>query len=142
MEFLLLELLNRLDSVEEIHPEVSDSDVREAMGNAVFFGFIKPDADFVLPDVYAMYTADGNRRVKEALVPYLDAAPSIALTLGRTRHSRRPRSCRYSFGGFDAGSALGCRFDAGGESARQARRRRLVLLVFVIHAPWMLWGSV
>ncbi|HBI44607.1 MAG TPA: hypothetical protein DDY78_17420 [Planctomycetales bacterium] len=84
MEFLLLELLNRLDSVEEIHPEVSDSDVREAMGNAVFFGFIKPDADFVLPDVYAMYTADGNRRVKEALVPYLDAAPSIALTLGIT----------------------------------------------------------
>jgi hypothetical protein len=70
MEPVLLELLHRLEAIGELF----DSAVREAMDDAVFDGFIKPRPGYVLPDKFAMFSDQENRRVKEALVWFLPAA--------------------------------------------------------------------
>ena len=89
MEQILLQLLKRLEAIGEEHKELYDSDVREAMDDAVFYGFIKPRPGYALPDAYAMFSADGNRLVREALEEYITAARALAPTVGvNTFHER------------------------------------------------------
>ena len=74
MEAVLLELLHRLEAVGDGHPELSDSDVREAMSQAVFAGFIRPQPGYMLPDSFEMFTPEGDRRVRDVLEWFLPAA--------------------------------------------------------------------
>ena len=82
MRDLLLELLRRLEAVDDAHPEVGDSEVREALGMAVFDGFVRPQSGYELPESFAMNTPEGNRRVREALAWFLPAANSEAMRAG------------------------------------------------------------
>ena len=89
MKKLLRQLLNRLERIGETHEEVFDTDVREAMAEAVFRGFIKPERGFALPDDFAMFQPEGNRAVREALVEYITAANARAAGLGLTAFADR-----------------------------------------------------
>src|SRR5262249_12243174 len=65
-----------------------DAVVREKMGNAVFFGFVKPRPDFVLPDDYGM-PEEENRAIRVALGAYIKGARTLAPTAGlNTFHKR------------------------------------------------------
>ena len=48
------------------------------MTAAIRGGFIKVKATFVLGDDFEMFTAKGNRRVKEALARFLKRAEAVA----------------------------------------------------------------
>jgi hypothetical protein len=84
MKQLLRRLLNRLERVAESHPEVFDTDVREAMFGAVFDGFVRPRPGFALPDDYAMFSPEGNRAVRDALAEYVESANNDAAEAGLT----------------------------------------------------------
>ena len=74
MQAVLRRLLDRLDAIAEQHDEVGDTDVREAMSEAVFDGFLRPVPTFALPDRFAMFSKEGDRLVKQALAEFLPAA--------------------------------------------------------------------
>jgi hypothetical protein len=84
MKKLLRRLLNRLGRIGEKYEEVYDTEVREAMGNAVFAGFIRARRNYALPDDFAMFQPEGNKAVKEALGEYIAAANARAAELGLT----------------------------------------------------------
>lgn len=78
VETVLLELLHRLEVIEDAHPELGDSEVREAMSRAVFAGFIRPQPGYSLPASFAMFTPEGDRRVREVLAWLLPALTTAA----------------------------------------------------------------
>lgn len=82
MEQLLRLLLEDLEAVEAEHPEVTDTDVRERMRDAVHDGFISPKTGFSLGQEFAMFTPEGNRTIREALQRFLDLAAPIAVREG------------------------------------------------------------
>ena len=81
MEQLLLELLIRLEAVGERDESLFDTVVRERMGDPIFYGFIKPEPGYVLPDEYGMPDEE-NRLIKAALGAYIEGARSLAPALG------------------------------------------------------------
>lgn len=89
MAELLAAFLNQLAAVGEQHRELYDSVVRQAMSNAVFQGFLRPLPGYVLPDEFGMKTADGNRRVREALATYIAGAWPAARGAGLTTFHQR-----------------------------------------------------
>jgi hypothetical protein len=76
MEQLLLDLLNRLEAIGDRDESLYDTVVREKMGNAVFFGFVKLLPGFVLPDDYGM-PEEENKAIKAALGTYVDGALTL-----------------------------------------------------------------
>jgi len=78
MEAVLLELLHRLEAIEAEHEEIGDTDVREAMGAALFNGFFKPKPHYQLPASFGMVTKQGNKLVRAALDEFLPAAQQAA----------------------------------------------------------------
>src|SRR5262245_38094731 len=82
MEQLLRSLLEGLEAIEVEHPEVGDTDVRELMRDAIHDGFISPKAEFCLGEAFAMFTPEGNRKVREALRQFLDRVAAIAAQEG------------------------------------------------------------
>jgi hypothetical protein len=89
MQELLRQLLDRLDAIAKLHEEVGDTDVREAMSDAVFDGFLRPVAGFVLPNRYAMFSEDGDRLVGQALAGFLPAANRSAAESGLSSFHQR-----------------------------------------------------
>ncbi len=88
MEQLLLDLLLRLESIGDIDKSLYDTVVREKMGKAVFFGFIKPQAGFVLPGDYGM-PKESNEAIRAAITVYIEGTDAIAsATLIDTFHKR------------------------------------------------------
>ena len=77
MEQLLLDLLYRLEAVGERGESLFDTVVRDKMGEAVFFGFIKPKPGYTLPDEYGMSDED-NVAIRAALHAYVEAASALA----------------------------------------------------------------
>lgn len=88
MEQLLLDLQYRLEAVGDRDESLYDSYVRERMGLAVFYGFIKPKAGYVLPDEYGLFGGD-DRAVRDALRVYTDSATILAPALGLTTFHQR-----------------------------------------------------
>ena len=82
MDELLLQLLESLDSVAKDHEEIGDSDCREQMGHAVFYGFIKPQPDYLMPYDFGLFSDEANAEVRLALIRYIDAANQLASELG------------------------------------------------------------
>jgi hypothetical protein len=89
MKQLLRRLLNRLERVGEAHPEIFDTDVREAMGGAVFDGFVRPRTGFLLPDDFAMFSPEGNLAVREALAEFIESANLDAAGTGLSGFNAR-----------------------------------------------------
>ena len=88
MEQLLLDLLYRLETIGDRDKSLYDTVVREKMGNAVFFGFVKPQPGFVLPDEYGMSEVE-NRAIKAAIGAYIEGTRSLATSAGlETFHKR------------------------------------------------------
>jgi hypothetical protein len=82
MQAILHRLLDRLDAIAEQHGEVGDTAVREAISDAVFDGFLRPDSALALPDRYAMFSNEGDLLVKRALAEFLPAANHSAAEAG------------------------------------------------------------
>ena len=88
MEQLLLDLLYRLEAIGDRDESLYDTVVREKMGNAVFFGFVKPRPGFVLPDDYGM-PEEENQAIKAALGAYIEGAKSLAPAAGLDTFHKR-----------------------------------------------------
>jgi hypothetical protein len=86
---VLLELLHRLEAVGDAHGELFDSDVREAMDDAVHYGFIKPKPGYTLPAEFAMFTPEGDRAVCEVLAWFLPVAREAAERAGLDTFHKR-----------------------------------------------------
>ena len=78
MKNVLKRLLDNLDEISQQHEEVSDTDVREQMHVAIRKGFIKPEAKYIVPSKFGMFSSGGDRRVREAIVKFL-ADPELAV---------------------------------------------------------------
>lgn len=89
MQSLLRNLLNRLDTIAEDHEEIGDTDVREAMLDAVFDGFVRPVTDYLPPADYGMSSDGANRAIHEALAWFISAANSRAEVLGLSSFNPR-----------------------------------------------------
>lgn len=66
MDQILLELLMRLEAIGERDESLFDTVVREKIGDPIFYGFIKPEPGYALPDDYGMPDEE-NRLIKAAL---------------------------------------------------------------------------
>jgi hypothetical protein len=86
---LLFKLLLRIEEIGNIHEELFDSDVRQAMGDAVFYGFIRPLAGYQLPDDFGMFSASANQQVRTAISEYVDSANRRADELGLSTFHQR-----------------------------------------------------
>jgi hypothetical protein len=89
VEELLLELLHRLESLDDAYPELGDSEVRHAMGHAVIDGFIRPKPGYVLPATFGLRRPGGDQRVREVLAWFLPAANQCAQQCGLTTFHQR-----------------------------------------------------
>jgi hypothetical protein len=74
MKAALKHLLNRLDAIAEEHGEVTDTDVREQMYEAVYHGFIVQTPGYTLPGKFGLFEEDGNTVVRTALSEFIAAA--------------------------------------------------------------------
>jgi len=60
-------LSEALTSVEALHDEVTDTQVREEIADVLMRGFVQRERDYQVPPSFHMYTAAGDRAVREAL---------------------------------------------------------------------------
>jgi hypothetical protein len=81
MKTALKQLLDRLDSIKKVHPEITDAEVRRAMAVTIYHGFIARTSGFSLPGSLGMFSEQGDAAVRIALAEFLDAA---AETTART----------------------------------------------------------
>ena len=87
MKKSLKALLNALDKVAAEFEEVTDTDVRERMREAIENAVIAPVPGYVLPDEFGMFEPEGNAKVKAALAAFIPAAKAEAAGL-KTRADR------------------------------------------------------
>src|SRR5437899_2212032 len=74
MKIALKQLLDRLDAIREKHPELGDTDVREALAAAIYHSFILRVPGYSLPESLGMHSAEANAAVRIALAEFLDAS--------------------------------------------------------------------
>ena len=79
---LLKELLNALEAIGEQLERLYDSDVRDAMSDAVLNGFVRENSEFRIPDDFGLHSDYGNKAVKDALEQYISRANAKASELG------------------------------------------------------------
>lgn len=89
MKKLLQALLDDMSAIAEQHGEVFDTDVKEQMGQAIDHEFIAPLKDYVLPDEFGMFEAEGNAAVKAALAKFIAAAEATARKQGLLTRNER-----------------------------------------------------
>ncbi len=88
MEHILLELLRRLEVIGDRDESLFDTVVREKMSDPIFYLFIKPTPNYILPNDYGMSPED-NIEIQSALGDYIRSAVLFAKTLNpNTFHSR------------------------------------------------------
>ena len=59
------------------------------MGEAAFAGFVRPVPGYVLPDRFAMFTPEADRKVRDALAWFLPAACDAAERAGLDTFRKR-----------------------------------------------------
>jgi hypothetical protein len=67
LKVALRQLLDDLDVVGDDHDEIGDTDVREAMWEAVANLFIRPQPGYQIPQDFKMFSDEGNAAVVSAL---------------------------------------------------------------------------
>src|SRR6516164_4503770 len=89
MDEELRELLERLEEIGDDHPELFDSDVRQAMSNALVDGLARLKPGFNLPVTLGMFSGDADEKVRTAIQTFLDVARRLAIEKGlATFHQR------------------------------------------------------
>lgn len=88
LESHLAQLLNRLEEIGADHAEISDTAVREKLGEAMYRTFVL-EADDTVPEDFGMFEDEGNEAVHEALKAYVDAALPIARELNLDEEERK-----------------------------------------------------
>ena len=88
MEQLLLELMCRLEVVGDRDESLYDSEVREMMGDPIFYLFVRPTPQYVMSDDFGMPDKE-NQDIKAALLDYIQGALSIAPDLGLDTFHKR-----------------------------------------------------
>ena len=79
---ILAALLNDLERIGEEHGELYDTDVREQLAEAVFFGFVLEKRGYELPREYGMFSEAGNAAVCDAVRRFVEAAQAEAARAG------------------------------------------------------------
>ena len=74
MKTELKRLLNQLDAISNDYEEISDTDVREQMAEAIYHGFIVQTPGYTLPAEFGMFQPAGDTAVRAALAEFLPAA--------------------------------------------------------------------
>ncbi len=82
MDQILRDLLEALEAVQEKHPEITDTEVREAMSDAVWHLFIVPKVGFKMPKSFFLDSAKANRAVHKALKDYIGKAKKVSQESG------------------------------------------------------------
>jgi hypothetical protein len=75
-------LLNEMDKILKEFEEVTDTDVREQMNEAIYHSLIEPKEDYILPNEFGMFSEEGNASVRAALSVFIDRASDDANELG------------------------------------------------------------
>ena len=107
MKNVLKRLLDDLDEISEQHEEVFDTDVREQMGAAISKGFITPEAGYIVPPTFGMFSGRGDHRVRETIVKFL-ADPELAIV---SRACQTPQARLDWFQDIDMRSSTGKAYD-------------------------------
>jgi hypothetical protein len=100
-------LLNALDKLaEDGHEEVTDTDVREQMHDAVYKTLVEPVAGYHLPGEFGMFTPEGNLRVRAILAKFLTHSEVVA-----TNYFPTPKERLDAFQDVEVESADGSTYD-------------------------------
>lgn len=89
MKAALRQLLDDLDEIAESHEEVGDTDVREAMSEAVHHVLLVPNPRYILPDRFRMFSDDGDRLVRRALARFFAHPEVTTLASGEAAPKER-----------------------------------------------------
>lgn len=74
LESSVVSLLEQLEQISNEHEEVTDTDVRESMHLTLTWYFVWAQDRTRFPRSFGMFTADGDRLVKNALLKFLEDA--------------------------------------------------------------------
>jgi hypothetical protein len=107
MKKALKQLINTLDKVFEEHEEVGDTDVREQMYEAVHKVFIVQQEGYTLPDRFGMFSDEGEKKVRAALVKFL-VHPDV---LAASKSLKTPEERLAAFQDADVESSEGNTYD-------------------------------
>ncbi|HMP01200.1 MAG TPA: hypothetical protein PKC45_01745 [Gemmatales bacterium] len=89
MKKALKVLLNDLDKVAEEFDEVTDTDVREQMRDAIEKAVLDPVRGYKLPSAFGMFEPEGDAQVRAVLAKFIAAAKAEAKAAGlKTRADR------------------------------------------------------
>ena len=89
MRAALVRFLDALEAIGAEHEEVYDTDVRERLAAVIEQRLITKPHDVDVPDELGMFSVEGNRLVREALVSYLAEAAPRADALNLDEAARR-----------------------------------------------------
>ncbi len=89
MDSLLLELLRALEMIGKNHGEIYDTECRQAMGDAIYFGFLKSTESYIVPESFRLLSDSGNAHVRAAISKYIELANQEATVLGITNFHDR-----------------------------------------------------
>jgi hypothetical protein len=103
----LKRLLEDLDRIAKKHEEVADTDVRERMSAALRMKFLGPKRRGRFPQQFGMFSAQGNARVRQALLSFTEAANAVATKAKLTT----PRSRLDAFQNIKVKSRSGSTYD-------------------------------
>jgi len=92
MDQLLLQLLVSLESIGDTHEELYDTEVRQRIGDAVFYGFVRRREDYHLPTDFGMYSVEANHQVRLCLNDFLQLANEVADRDGLSQFQDRLRA--------------------------------------------------
>jgi hypothetical protein len=81
--------MQRLQAVGDEHEELYDTETRDAMGAAIFDGFLWPEPAFEVPGDFGLATPEANASVQAALRDYIAAARALAPQVGISTFQQR-----------------------------------------------------
>lgn len=97
MKTALTKLIDDLSQLESAHDEITDTAVREAMYIAIHHALIVPKVGYKLPKQFAMFTREGNDRVKKLLHNFL-TAPEVLASAKTSKTAKTASTFSFSVG--------------------------------------------
>ncbi|HKV12052.1 MAG TPA: hypothetical protein VJ725_28160 [Thermoanaerobaculia bacterium] len=85
-------LLEDLERIGDVHPEIYDTDVRERMGEVVNRVLIRQSGDVQVPEDLGMFSAEGNRALRECLEQNLRNLKAVFEVFSLDTEAKRQRS--------------------------------------------------
>lgn len=85
-------LLEDLEQIGGVHPEIYDTDVRERIWEMIERVLIEQTGDFEVPEDLGMFSAEGNRELRECLEQNLKNLKAVFDVFGLDTEAKRLRS--------------------------------------------------